>query len=219
MSEPLQLPVVEAPAKARTSRWAIWALVLGGLGMCCFPVGLVGAGLGITALVKLEKDPGTTGKGFAIAGLAIGVLSVVFNGIFAALAIPAFVGYTRRAKTMEATSSINTVYAGLQARYAKLGRIEPVPLTPATIPCGTAHTWTSEELARFAALAFLPVTTNFSYEVVPAPPDVPDADAVIRAHGDLDCDGITSLFELSIRKEGEHDLTRPRGLYIQNEIE
>ncbi|HMI93598.1 MAG TPA: DUF4190 domain-containing protein [Polyangiales bacterium] len=207
-----ELPQAAQPEQVRTSPWAIWALVLGGLGLCCFPVGLVGAGLGIAALVKLEKDRSQSGKGLAIAGLAIGVSSVVLNGILAALAVPAFIGYVRRSKTTEVTSNLNAIYARLEERHGQQGGIESIALTPGEIPCGNPHAWTAEELARFAGLGFAPAgPTNYSYEVVASPPDVPDAVAVIRGHGDLDCDGQTSLFELAVGKDDGGELKRARG--------
>ena len=206
--------------QARASPWAIWALVCGLLGLCCFPVGLAGAALGVVALVKMEKDKALSGKGMAIAGLAIGASSVFINGILAALAIPAFVGYTRRAKTTEVTANIDSIYAAVERRYQENGAIEPVPLTPSEIPCGDAHVWSAEELARFAGLGFAPSGhTYFSYEVVADSSDVPSLVARIRARGDLDCDGTASLFELAVGKDGSGALTRASGFYIVNEVE
>ena len=206
-------------SEARNSPWAIWALVCGLFGLCCFPIGLVGAGLGVTALVKMEKDKALGGKGLAIAGLAIGASSVFLNGILAALAIPGFIGYVRRAKTAEVTANISAIYSGIEGRYREHGSIDAIPLTPSEVPCGDAHVWTAEELGRFAALQFARVQTHYSYEVVAAPADVAGGVAIIRARGDLDCDGETSLFELPIGKDASGALTRPPSFEIQNELE
>jgi type IV pilus assembly protein PilA len=208
-------------AETRTSPWAIWALVLGVLGLCCFPVGIAGAVIGIVGLVRMEKDRALAGKGFAIAGLALGVSSVFVNGIIAAVAIPAFIGYTRRAKLTEATNNIDAIYARVEEQYSQQGSIDAVALTPGEIPCGEPRAWTAQELARFAGLGFAPsAPTNYSYEVVPShQPDVVDGFVVIRARGDLDCDGKTSLFELAVSKDDGGALVRTRGLDIQDEIE
>ena len=213
-------PVMGEQAELRTTPWAICALVLGVLGLCCFPVGLVGAALGVVALTKIEKDRALGGKALAIVGLSIGAASVVLNGIFAALAVPAFVGYVRRSKTVEVTTNLNAIYAAVEERYHQDGKIDPVALTPSEVPCAEAHVWTAAELARFAGIGFAPAAaTNYSYEVVTTPADVHDSVAIIRARGDLDCDGNTSLFELAIGKDGSGGLSRTPGFEIQNEIE
>ena len=208
----------EGTSQTRTSPWAIWALVLGILGLCCFPVGLVGAVLGIVGLVKMEKDRALTGKGMAIAGLAIGASSIVINGMLAALAVPAFMGYTRRAKTTEVTTHFSTIYSGIESRYRAQASVDSIPLTPADVPCAEKHVWTAEERAPFMAIGFDPGASLFSYEVVVSAPGQ-EHFAVIRARGDLDCDDQTSLFELAIDKDANGELHRAQSIHIENEVE
>ena len=69
--------VVQMPAPAKTSGLAIAGFILS------FFFSLVGVILSIVALVQINKSNGTlTGKGFAIAGIIIGALSMVFTTIW-----------------------------------------------------------------------------------------------------------------------------------------
>lgn len=212
--------VVVQTAPKRTSSLAVWALVLGVVGMCFFPFSIVGAVLGVMALIRMSKDPALGGQAFAIVSLALVAVSLVTTGILAALAIPAFVGYVRRSKTAEATANIQAIYSGLDARYREDGKVVVLPLTPARIPCAEKASWSPEDRARFAAVGFDPGgPTYYSYEVVEPPPDV-DARVLIRAHGDLDCDGNPSLFELAVGvDEAGGTLFRSEGFFIENQIE
>lgn len=222
MVQPLPVtpnPAPGAPAK-RTSKLAVWALCLGVVGMCFFPFALVGAVLGVIALIKINQDPTLGGQALAIIAIPLVLIAIAVNGILAALAIPAFIGYVRRSKTAEVTKNMNEIFQRLDGAYREKGVIVSVPLTPSEVPCAVQHEWTAEERARFAPLGFAPDgPTYFSYEVVANPEDVPDAEAVIRGHGDLDCDGTTSLFELSLARSPEGGLERARGFYIDKEVE
>lgn len=71
-------PGLSAPAGPVKQGLAIGALVCGILGLCAFPLGLVGAVLGIVALVKAGNEPHRYGgKGLAIGGICTGVVGIV----------------------------------------------------------------------------------------------------------------------------------------------
>ncbi len=214
-TDPTQTPVTTQ----RTSRLAIWAIVLAVLGVLFFPIGMVGGVLGIMALVKIRKNPMLEGQVIAIIAIVLTAVMLLVNLLLVSIAIPAFLNYVRRAKTNEATMNLNTIFRGIDAYYQKEGNIVSIPLTPSEVPCAERRTWTEEELSRFAVYDFRPAERTFySYEVVNAPSHVDGALVVIRARGDLDCDGEHSLFELAITDDGEGG-TRRQPIYIENEIE
>lgn len=102
---------------------AVASMVLGILGFvtAIFLVGFVfafiGLILGIVALVKASKHPMIYGgKGFAIAGIALGVLPVLTVPIIAAIAIPNLLAARRAANEGSAISSIRTLSAA-EATY------------------------------------------------------------------------------------------------------
>lgn len=92
---PLPPPVPTEPSSApRTSGLAIAALVCGilsilGGAMFILPL-LLAIIFGHIALSQCNRDPQISGKGMAIAGLALGYASILFVGLMAAMAIPAF---------------------------------------------------------------------------------------------------------------------------------
>jgi len=65
------------PVAPRTSKLAVWSLILG----CLFfipPVGIVALVLGIIAITKISSSEGAlAGKGYAIAGTVLGSLSIL----------------------------------------------------------------------------------------------------------------------------------------------
>lgn len=86
--------------------------------------------------------------------------------------------------------------------------------TPAAIPCGGAVAWPDTAPPAFEALGIGfadPIRYAYSIEV--------DGDAfVLRAEGDLDCDGVTSRFELHGRRTAD-GMTREPDLRVVDELE
>jgi len=103
------------PANLKTGL-AIASMVLGILGfvtsifligILLSPIGLV---LGIIALVKANKKPETYGgKGFAIAGIAMSAIMVLFVPIIAAIAIPNLLAARRSANEASAIANLRTL--------------------------------------------------------------------------------------------------------------
>jgi thiol:disulfide interchange protein len=72
-----------------TNGMAIAGFVLSMIG-CGFPVGLI---LSSIALGQFKKDPNQKGKGLAIAGLVIGIISVVFGFFYIVILSAGLSGY------------------------------------------------------------------------------------------------------------------------------
>ena len=84
------------------------------IGILLAPIGLI---LGIVALVKANKKPHIYGgKGFAIAGIAMSAMIVLFVPIVAAIAIPNLLAARRSANEASAIASIRTL-AGAEDSY------------------------------------------------------------------------------------------------------
>lgn len=85
--------------KPKTSRMAIWSLILSCIPFVC-PIGLI---LGISSAIKIGgRRNELSGEGWAVGGIVIGAInsyfSLVLLGIIAAIAIPNIIRYQSRAK-------------------------------------------------------------------------------------------------------------------------
>ena len=166
---------------------------------------------------------------------------VCILGVLAALAIPAFIGYMRRARTSEAVQTISSIYASAAALYASERATrgiyssvvtacvaETTPLSP-TNPNADKQTFTGG--AGFDQLVFKQADyVYFGYgitSVVPAGggivcvtnPTSLSQVYTFYAQGDLDDDGERSTFELAVGASGGYELYHARGFHIINEIE
>ena len=150
----------------------------------------------------------------------VGGLAAAYVGIAAAVAIPAFVKYMRRAKTTEAIDMLDRMYKGAAVYYSTphvergTGTLIPCqfPASQGLTPnvkdlgcCGGAHDkdgdkrcdvdmeqWTT---ATWSALNFqLNDAHYFGYEFESKGVGAA-AVFTARAHADLDCDGVLSTFE------------------------
>jgi len=138
----------------------------------------------------------STGMTLLIVALVAIPVILAIIGILAAIAIPAFIGYLGRAKTAEARTNLMTIHTALAASVVDQGLTEAprIPRTPRDVGCGskTVVLWSAED-PGWSAIGFGPPDPlYYSYEVEP----LPGGAYVIRATGDLDCDGTYSTFEL-----------------------
>lgn len=139
---------------------------------------------------------------------------LLFGGILTAIAVPAFVKYVRRAKTSEARLNVMRLARGASA--LKVQGVDPpltdAPLTP-DLPCDPeGHLATAETFAHptFKALGFaLEGKIRYRYGVHLLAGDRLE----LRAEGDLDCDGVKSVFRVTVGAEG------PGELQVENELE
>lgn len=147
-------------------------------------------------------------RGFTLIELMI---VVAILGILAAVAIPAFINYMKRAKTSEATVNLKTIYEGtvtyFDAEHAGVSHSLPtaVALTPAAgVSKGTKNVLNAAILAEFKgdaswlATGFAP-NEDFYYSYAfthNCGANVCDETGVYTAsaQGDLDGDGVNSTF-------------------------
>jgi hypothetical protein len=72
------VPITPLPPPANTSQMAVWAMVLGILSvLCCQILGPVAIVLGAVSLSQLKSHPELTGRGFAITGIVLGIVSLL----------------------------------------------------------------------------------------------------------------------------------------------
>jgi type IV pilus assembly protein PilA len=183
-------------------------------------------------------------SGFTLIELMI---VVAILGILAAVAVPAFLGYMRRAKTGEATLNIASMFKSAQSYYdierSNRDGANPEPrskcvidqapaaLSPAN-PGSVKQTFVQNP--EFVAMAFTigePVYMGYSFAVNPVPVGngCVNSEAgesftagnvyTLFAQGDLDDDGINSTFEVTVQVNEGGDLVRAGGFYINNETE
>ncbi len=185
-----------SPAQARLSKSALVGFIFALLGFCFPPFALVGLVLGIIALVTLGKAPNLTGKGLAIASVVISPIAGVFGiGVLAAIAIPNFMKYQARAASSEARVNVHAIRTGVVAARGTTGKLpDSIAATPARAPCGKERvTWPPDADPRWRELGFEPAGgVRYQYEYQ----KLSEEAFVVRARGDLDCDGKTSLFEM-----------------------
>lgn len=165
---------------------------------------------------------------------------VVILGVLAAIAIPSFIGYVRRARTSEAVITLGGMYGSASALYVAehSGRqvtstvvtacvAEPNALSPAA-PKSIKQAFTGGP--GFDELAFkMPdfVYYGYGFTSIGNPGGVTcfaNSSSLTKvytfyARGDLDDDGTKSTFELSVGSNGANQLYHARGMYVSHEME
>jgi len=170
--------------------------------------------------------------GFTLIELMI-VVAII--GLLAAVAVPAFTKYIRKAKTAEAIEHLEKIGTGARAYYlderAGAG-IAPIaqqfpdnePLTPGVDCCATADKCTPDitawETTVWQSLSFAVTDPHYyRYEFVSSGVGV-TAEFTARAIGDLDCDGNFGTFERfgKVQNLGS-DITLQSGVWKNKELE
>jgi len=173
-------------------------------------------------------------QGFTLVELMI-VVAII--GILAALALPAFIRYIRRARTSEATMNVRKLYDASVAYYEaehtdRAGSIlakqfpASTVLTPSSrcclfegFKCAPDPTLWQDSAGSWAALNFSvddPFFYQYQYDASGT-----DTSSQFTAHafGDLDCDNIYSTFERTGHVDVQHNVNGGAGLYINNDTE
>ena len=91
-----------------TSGLAIASLVLSIIGILFFPAGLIGIVLGIVALTRM-KDPSVGGKGLAIGGIAVGVVSILMAGCMISILLPSLNRARETANRVKCASNLRQI--------------------------------------------------------------------------------------------------------------
>ena len=142
---------------------------------------------------------------------ALALLSVPCIGVIAAIAIPAFTSYTRRARSIEARTNVAIIVRGVEsvcATGALPGPAGPTPATPGS----------ERQVATFgpewASVGFSPTEpVYYSYSITRASPST----VVVAAEGDLNGDGARSRFESMCMLAGASCTCTP--VVVTNELD
>jgi type IV pilus assembly protein PilA len=172
-------------------------------------------------------------KGFTLIELMI-VVAII--GILAAVAIPAFMKYIRRSKTVEATMNVRKLFDSSVSYYEgehadSSGNIIPKQFpasqtaTPSTWPClqtgqKFAPSPTNFTAATWAALNFS-VDDPFYYWYTYTATNQTGTGSVFAAdaNGDLDCDNTYSTFERKGSVLADFSVSGAGGIFSNQDIE
>lgn len=190
----------------------------------------------------MQKALGFRFEGRRKAGFTLIELMVVVAilGILAAVAIPAFTTYLRRAKTAEAANNLGALFKAMSTYYNRPIADGPTINAAYTSHCTIASTTTfagaptaekqpqvvQPEYDDAIGVAFLVGYSYFKYSHVldgaaGCGLQVADDDLVyqLSARGDLDGDTSQSYFEVAVGTGPTNELVRATSMYIQNELE
>jgi type II secretory pathway pseudopilin PulG len=149
---------------------------------------------------------------------------VALAGMLSAVAIPSFMKYARKAKTVEATIQVKKLVDGARAAAAadtghKLPRGTVGPTPPLGACCRTGgkcqpdpRAWTDPVWKALRFDMDDPHYYSYSYSS-------DGRTFVARANGDLNCDGVYSTFELRGEVDGAGNLTGGAGMTRDHELE
>ncbi len=164
-----------------------------------------GRGEGVKPAGDGEKK-GTSAV-MVVAVLGIGCLGlVVVIGILAAIAIPNFVAMQQRAKLAEAPAHLDMLRTLELAYHAEYDAFLAAPSCPAGAPGTEPRPWQGDCTAVFDVLDFEPILAthcSYSVEVDNSSARLEEHDFTVRAHCDVDGDGVQAVFEARRGQRGQ----------------
>jgi len=193
-------------AEAKTSGMAIAGFVLA---FFCGLLGIIFSALGYSECKK--SNGAIKGQGLAIAGMVISIVSLTIP-VLAAVAIPAFFDYTKKARSTEAEVELRRLERAVRGYHIMNGElpVDRAPLTPASSCCEReceaaqnefqTAAWQKFDFAVYGRQHF-----QYSYES-------DGKSFVAKAVGDLDCDGVDVTYTLviDVRDGDAHgEITKP----------
>lgn len=188
-----------------------------------------GVELAVEELLEIDTDGSDLVIELELPGMGA---TLPLVGISAAVAIPAFLRYISRSKTVEATMNVRRLYDSSVSYYdaehaTATGNIVPpqfptsIPLTPAEIPCGEAVMPNARDWDHpgWEALNFsISDPHRYSYQYDSSGERI-GSTFTASAFGDLDCDGVISTFVRVGEVEEGNYIRGGAGLYQQYELE
>lgn len=136
---------------------------------------------------------------YVVGCIGLAILCIPCVGVLAAIAIPAFVNYTRRAKTAEAHANVAMIARGVEAYCAEGHDGLLPPAAGPTLSQPTSNRQTPTIGAEWASIGFAPAEpTYYAYSML----RTDTATLHVLAEGDLDGDGTRSRFETTCTAAG-----------------
>jgi hypothetical protein len=158
----------------------------------------IGLILGVIALATGRH------KSISIVAVSIGAFFTLMTGVYAAIAIPAFMKYIARAKSREAhayTATLSTSVAALTAQ--QFAQLPDSDWTPAGSACAQPKQRFAADPALWQAEPWKTLgfsVDTFSHYQVRVTRNAQGF--LVEARGDLDCDGQMSHFQRQVTSEG-----------------